>query len=556
MSNNIIKYTILGFVVIGMLWSCTQNLDLEPRTSLSEATFWQAPNDFKSATNRYYGTLLPGHGPSDANSDITYENGQNSTSAGTLIPSENDGTWNSSYTKLRQINTMLQKAEEYNGDPSDIATSVAEGKFFRAYTYFRLVERFGDVPYFDRPLTGLEDEAISNPRTPRETVISNVLQDLDESIAALPMQSDLSGSDVGRITQGAALALKARVALFEATWAKYHGTSGNVDQLLDLAIAAANQVIDSDQYALFVYAPAPEESHLQSYMLPGNDSPEQILARRYHPDVQGHAWGHWLCCGGRGDATKKLADMYACTDGLPIDISPLFQGYDTPTSEYENRDYRMANTIALPGSNQISRANQDGADQVYPRITGDEQTGYRVRKLVSVDPDGFIWGRNHEFKHVLKYSEVLLNLAEALYEKNGAITDTDLNRTINLLRDRGGVAALTNALASDNGLNMRDEIRRERTIELAYDGFRLSDLRRWKTAVDELNQHIRGVNLGNGSWNEIFPDVDTSYPMDADGFRIVEDASTRQFADKNYLFPLPTQQIQLSDGVLTQNPGW
>lgn len=560
MKRNIKTYTkkycaILLLAILGFS-SCTQDLDLAPRTSLSDASFWNTSSDFKLATNRYYRSLLPGHGASDANSDITYENGQNGTSAGTYVASENDGTWNNTYRELRQINTMLQKATEFTGNQSEIAASVAEGKFFRAYAYFVLVARFGDVPYLDKPLSGVDDANLFSPRTARETVVANIIKDLDEAAPDLPKQSTLTGSDVGRITQGAAWALKARVALFEATWVKYHGTAGNVANLLDQSITAAKAVINSGEYELFKYTEAPEESYLQSYMLPGNDSKEQILARRYHPDVSGHTWGHWLCCGGRGDATKKLSDMYVATDGLPISVSPLFQGYGTLLSEYENRDWRMTNTIALPGSNQISRGNQDGSAQVYARLTGDEETGYRIRKLVSVDPDGFVWGRNHEFKHVLKFSEVLLILAEALYEKDGSISDADLNATVNLLRARGGVAELTNTLVTTNGLNMLQQIRNERTVELAYDGFRFNDLRRWKTAVVELNEHIRGVNIGNNSWDVQFPGVSTLFPTDADGFRIVEDKSTRQFSEKYYLYPLPTQQIQLSEGTLEQNPDW
>ena len=166
---------------------------------------------------------------------------------------------------------------------------------------------------------------------------------------------------------------------------------------------------------------------------------------------------------------------------------------------------------------------------------------------------------------MLKYSEVLLNLAEALFEKSGAISDGELDNTINKLRTRGGVAKLTNALVAANGLDMKTEIRRERAVELAYDNHRLNDLKRWKMAVTELNQDIKGVNIGGGAWDNakdkagklIFKDISKGkLPKDADGFKIVEPKANRKFSEKNYLFPLPTQQIQLSNGVLTQNTGW
>lgn len=562
------KYAML---LLAVLFACTQDLDLKPRTQISEKNFWKQANDFKQAANQYYVTLLPQHvtiGGIDDNSDLTYGTEQNVVGAGVNVASENDGIWNSRYVELRQINTMLTKAAEYAGDKSEIATSVAEGKFFRALAYFQLVIRFGDVPYFDRPLTGLDDELLKKPRTSRETVITNVLKDLDEAAPDLPLQSKLSGTDIGRVTQGAAYALKARVALFEATWAKYHGTKGNVNNLLDQSIAAARAVISSGEYELFEYAADKKESYLQSYMLPGNDSKEQILARRYHPEVGGHALGHWLCCSSFGDGTKKLADMYVCTDGLPISKSKLFKGYGTMTSEYKNRDLRMSNTFTIPGSTGLkyrSRDNADGSQPVFSVLTTAAAAGYKVRKLVAVDEEGFVWGQCSEFKHVLKYSEVLLNLAEALFEKSGAISDGDLDATINKLRARGGVAKLTNALVSANGLDMKTEIRRERAVELAYDNHRLNDLKRWKMAVKELNEDIKGVNIGGGAWDNakdkagklIFKDISKGkLPKDADGFKIVEPKANRKFSDKNYLFPLPTQQIQLSNGVLTQNPGW
>ncbi len=562
MINKIIKncrktgrvvYLVLLVLMIITTNSCSKSLDLAPTDALTDATFWNTSADFRLAANGFY-FALPGHGASDANSDITYENGPNSTSRGTNTLPDTDNNWRNAYSDLRDLNKLIVEGAAYEG-ADDISRWIGEAKFFRAYTYFNLVKRFGDVPYYDAPVAAADEEALQASRTSREQVILSVIQDLKDAAAALP--PSVSGGDLGRITKGAANALLARVGLFEGTWVKYHGTSGDASMLINESITAAEAVISGSEYELFEYGPDLTLSHYNSYMLPGNDSSEQILARRFHPDVSGHPWGHWLCCGGRGDATKKLADMYLSVDGLPIEQSPLFQGYDTPTSEWQDRDYRMSNTLMVPGSYQINRQNRDGANQVYPRVQSDEETGYRVNKLMSTDPDGFIWGRNHEFKHILKYSEVLLTLAEALYERDGSISDTDLSRTINLLRDRGGVVDLTNAFAIANSLNVLDEIRRERTVELAYDGFRLDDLRRWKTAVAELGESIRGIEIGNGSWDAIFPGLSTSsIPVDSDGFIVVENATSRVFSDKNYLSPIPAQQIRLNPNLEPNNSGW
>ncbi len=545
---------LLTASILFLVTSCTKNLNLLPTNALSDETYWTNSSNFKRAANAFY-FRLPGHSFADSNSDISWQNGINGVSSGTNTISVNDGNWNAAYRNLLEINKLLLQASNYEGG-DDISRWVAEAKFFRAYNYFNLVLRFGDVPYYDTPIDPTDEEALNAPRVGRDVVVKNSIQDLKDAVPDLPLQEAITGDDLGRISRGAAQALLARVALYEATWVKYHQVSGDAQTLLNEAISAAEAVISSGQYELFVYQPDPSLSYFNSYMLPGNDSKEQILARRYHPEVGGHAHGHWLCCGGRGDGTKKLADMYLSKDGLPISKSPLFQGYTAYTSEWENRDLRMSNTLMLPGSNQVNRNNQDGANRVYPQITGSEETGYRVNKLVSNDPDGFVWGRNHEFKHILKFSEVLLNLAEALYERDGSISDDDLDRTINLLRSRGGVSPLTNALATTHDLDILTEIRRERTVELAYDGFRLDDLKRWKIAVEELSHPIRGVQIGNGSWDEVYSDVMDVRSTDSDGFIVVQEKENRNFGEKNYLFPIPTQQIQLSDGNLTQNPGW
>jgi hypothetical protein len=151
-----------------------------------------------------------------------------------------------------------------------------------------------------------------------------------------------------------------------------------------------------------------------------------------------------------------------------------------------------------------------------------------------------------------------LILAEAIYEKNGSISDQDLDRTINVVRSRVNMPPLTNAFVLANGLNMLDEIRRERTVELSFEGYRRDDLRRWKTAETVLPQFIKGVKFVGTEYQTKYPDLvpGTDIQVDNNGFIIAEDAGSRQFLPKHYLDPIPLQQIQLSNGTLLQNPGW
>ena len=118
--------------------------------------------------------------------------------------------------------------------------------------------------------------------------------------------------------------------------------------------------------------------------------------------------------------------------------------------------------------------------------------------------------------------------------------------------------ALTNAHVTANNLNMRDEIRRERTVELAFEGFRRDDLRRWKLAETVMPMALKGVKFVGTEYQTRYPDltVGVDIQVDANGFIIAEPAGSRQFVAKHYLMPLPLQQIQLSNGTLDQNPGW
>jgi hypothetical protein len=180
-----------------------------------------------------------------------------------------------------------------------------------------------------------------------------------------------------------------------------------------------------------------------------------------------------------------------------------------------------------------------------------------IRKFLDETIEATQFQGEYDFKE-FRYGEVLLILAEALYEQNGQISDVDLDRTINVLRNRVNMPALTNAFVTANGLNMLDEIRRERTVELAFEGFRRDDLRRWKMAENVLPQALRGVKFVGTEYQQKYPDLNigTDIQVDGAGFIVAEPAGSRQFLPKHYLDPLPLQQIQLSKGTLTQNEGW
>ena len=539
------------FLLILSLAGCKKTLDLTPQDQISDASFWKTPGHFELAANDFYYALQEVPQYIDLNSDIAFGTGANPVSDGSYLPQSNSPIWDNAYKQIRSVNYLLQKAPE-SGLGTSIDRWVGEASFFRAYNYWKLVKTFGGVPKIDKVLDVTSSE-LYTPRSTQAAIIDFILSDLDNAIGKLPTQSQLTGDELGRVTMGAALALKARVALYQGTWAKYHN-EGNAAKYIDMAIDASEKNIASGEYALYTDKGA--DSYKYLFILQGDDSKEVILARRYYINRATHNWTRELWFNYMVP-TKNLADQYLSSDGLPIDKSPLFQGYNTETSEFQNRDPRMSMTFIVPGTSIFFEGGL--MQPTYPGFSGSNatHTGYMIRKFLDETIEATQFQGEYDFKE-FRYAEVLLNLAEALYEKNGSISDNDLNRTINVIRNRVNMPALTNAFVLANGLNMLDEIRRERTIELAFEGYRRDDLRRWKTAESVLPQALRGVKFVGTEYQQKYPDlkIGTDIQVDNNGFIVAEPASARQFLPKHYLDPLPLQQIQLSKGTLTQNPGW
>jgi hypothetical protein len=538
-------FTMLMFI------GCNESLDLTPKDQISDVSFWKTSDHFKLAANDFYYRLQQVPQYIDINSDIAFGTGSNEVSNGSFVAQANYDLWDNSYEGIRAANYLLDKAAQSELG-AEIDRWVGEALFFRAYHYFNLSKSYGGVPKIETVLD-VTSEELYTPKSTQREIIDFILSDLDNAISKLPKQSELDGSELGRVTHGAALALKARAALYQGTWMKYHG-EGDGAAYLDEAISAAEETIASGEYALYNEKGAASYKYL--FILEGDDSKEVILARRYYANRVTHNWTRFLWFNSM-IPTKNLADLYLATDGLPITQSPLFQGYDQFESEFQNRDPRMAMTFIVPGSEIFA----DGGvwAPTYPGFTGTNatQTGYMLRKFLDETLEATQFLGQYDFKE-FRYGETLLILAEAVYEKNGQISDADLDRSINLLRARVNMLPLTNTHVNANGLNMLTEIRRERTVELAFEGFRREDLRRWKIAEDILPQAIKGVKFEGTEYEQTYPDlqIGSDIQVDSEGFIITEPAASRQFLPRHYLDPIPLQQVQLSRGTLVQNAGW
>ncbi|MGV8093630.1 MAG: RagB/SusD family nutrient uptake outer membrane protein [Mangrovibacterium sp.] len=539
---------VLAFIFPG----CEKSLDLMPKDQIADETFWQNSDQFKLAANDFYYKLQDVPNYTDLNSDIAFGPGSDAVSNGSYLAEANYAVWDTAYVGIRGTNYLLEKSRQYTGE-EDLSRWVGEAYFFRAYFYWNLVKKFGGVPLITSVLT-IDSEDLYKPRSTQQEVIDFIIANLDSAVERLPKQSELADNELGRVTQGAAFALKARTALYQASWVKFH-EGGDASALYTDAIEAAEQVVASDEYELFTQPNNSGYKYL--FILRGDDSREVILAKRYYINRITHNWTRELWFNAMVP-TKNLADLYLATDGLPVDESPLFEGYEELDSEFANRDPRMAMTFIVPGTTIYA----DGGVWAitYPGFIGTNAThsGYMLRKFLDETLDATQFQGSYDFKE-FRYAEVLLILAEALFERDGAISDGDLDRTVNVIRNRVNMPPLTNAHVSGNGLDMRTEIRRERTVELAFEGFRRDDLRRWKTAETVMPQAIKGIKFVGTEYEQRYPGIRIGIDIrvDGNGFIEVEAAASRRFlADKHYLDPLPLQQVQLSKGTLTQNPGW
>lgn len=552
-------------------------LDLEPKTQLADTNYWQTPEHFKLFATQFYGwsadfKQLDAGVHSDVRSDLrtgitldVYSNGTNS------IPSS-DKTYTDNYNRIRQTNILLQKAENY-ANVSDIATSIGEARFFRAYCYFELLQVYGDVIITRTPLDVISPE-MRKARNPRGEVADFIIEDLQEAARLLPSVKEISNSDEGRLSGQAANAFLSRVALYEGTWQKFRNGGENNERsrtLLDIAAKAAHDVMESGFFELFAPAELGTQAYKYLFILENDKSnpaglgksanKEYIFTRRHHPTL--NSIGFNITQGRLGNAvyvTRKLANMYLQSNGLPID--PKTWDYSKPESEFANRDNRMNNTLMIPGQTYWGtgggRINWSGdakevANASHKNFMPKTGTGYFPQKWCC-ERDGVPTGMEAYDYPIIRYAEVLLNYAEAVFERDGKISDEDLGISLNLTRKRVNpeMPDLTNDFVAKNGLDMRTEIRRERTVEFYDENFRLDDLKRWKTAETEMPMNLTGVKWKGTEYERKWPDA-SSKTMDADGCIIHEQG--RVWQNKHYLYPLPADQLKLNP-EMEQNPEW
>lgn len=551
---SIINRVRVGVLVLSLhvLWSsCMNELDNKyDETQVTDASFWKTEAHLKMGVTYLY-TYLPGITENNgANwSDDGRSTGSNSISDGSRLVPSSSGDYTENYRLIRAVNTILEKAITMDLEQGLKDKYMAEARFFRAYAYGELLKRFGGVPIVTKTMDA-GDPVLTAPRGTRDEVTDLIYADLDYAIQFLPEASATKSTDYGRVNKNVAQALKVRVALFEGTFAKYHQV-GDANKHLLLAKNAASDIISTGYFKLFTYTTNAAQSYYYLFQKEGNGfaNKEVLLPRLYGKDmadkISTHNYSRNLEQGAI-TPTRYLVDAYLYKDGLPRfgpNRSPLYKPSVGTLTEFENRDPRLAMTVFKTGDEYI-----DGGK--YRPMFSFTQTGYKTFKYFN----NLDWVNQTSFNEhkVIRYPEVLLSYAEAVYELEGSISDNDLDKSLNLVRARAGMPKLTNGFVTANSLNMRDEIRRERRVEFALEGnHRYWDIIRWKIAEQVLPLPTLGIQYFESEYAQ-----KPTVSLTPEGYVIAQAASTRKFDPKrDYLWPLATVELGLNP-ALTQTAGW
>lgn len=600
--------------------SCEGFLDKFPETSLSPETFYTSEKELELATNGFY-TMLPSpDNTTDGalqDNDLEYHVALSSLQMGNRS-AENESWSSSTWSNLRALNYYLEHS--VNCTSEDIRKKYdGVAYFFRAMFYYEKVRKYGDIPWYDHVISANDKASLYRARDSRGFVMQKIMEDLDKAIEGLPATW---AEGVYRINKYAAYAFKSRVALFEGTWRKYHDVPDEIytkedgtqmtlssEYFLTQAADAAKAVIDYGKYKMYKGETIVKgQPYRDFFVLEDAETSETILSRRYlYTDEMNIRHGvQFKYKNQRHSLTRALAYHYLMADGTPFQSQ---EGWQTMqyNQEFKNRDPRMAQTIAAP---DYVAVGTDASTKYYPSCKDYDRSGYRPIKYFSDDThDGA--GTSTTDYAIFRYGEVLLNYAEAKAEL-GEADQTVIDQTVNVIRARVGMPALDVVKANgtpdaflssyytdkhldgpDKGLIL--EIRRERTVELVNEGFRLWDMLRWHEgqqlcpASNTLGPGFIGCwfpGLGEYDMNNdgtpdlcIYtgskPSTDCENTLDVSegkentlsegtsGYLIQFKDQTYKWEEKDYLYPIPVKQIQIypkdeatGESVLTQNPGY
>lgn len=595
---------LIGIMFLSLTGCSEEFLDKLPLDQLTEATTFTTNSNFETFSWGFYDTFEGYHASErisflqEMESDLVVNN--NGTQGSSMffqrrtVPATS-GRWTAPYVQIRRANLMLENIE--NGQLSDAEKGHwrGVGLFFRAWQYINLVRYYGGVPWIDKVLNS-DDEALFGPRDSRETVTTNILNDLLAAEATINIAGD--GISINRDVVRAVIS---RFGLIEGTWRKYHGLGGE-QQFLQASVNASTALI-ADHPTLH---PNYDEV-FNSENLSGKNG--ILLYKAYEFAILTGNYSHYNRSSiGNEDLTKKMADKFLMLDGETIHTSPLFDGEQDVYDEYRNRDTRMYINTTPPYRVDTGGKNQDTfnylpdgsefaangktytinneyvdlmanlSDDTHKTLPDINWRGLVVRSVphfrffneghgYNITYSGYNF---HKFYNkisrlqsqdshdapLFRMGEVLLNHAEATFEL-GQFDQSVADATINKLRDRGGVAHLNIASIVPDPTRDADvdpvlwEIRRERAVEYLGEGFgRAYDIKRWGKLVEYGAQEKTGRYIVGSDYNNKVPIMNGA----SEGY-VKMFGTPLGVPAHYYLDPVPSDQIVLNP-ALEQNPGW
>ena len=542
--KNKILYIIASVMLTGFT-SCSDFLDRYPTEELSDGSFWKTKTDAEMAVSDIYRCLPTWDIDEDINSDnavhgIKWANGN--VSKGVYDPA--DQGWSGDYGYIRRCNLVLQKLEEMELSQSDKEPIAGQAYFFRGYIYFELIRKFGDVPYIDQPLKLTDVEDIT--RTSKDEIYTKIMADFDKAFSYLP--EEWPATQWGRITKGAAMAMKARAALYFGNW--------------ETAAPAAKSVMDLNKYDL--YDKENTGKYQELFWEKTDGCEEIILAVQYNaPDKTNYLIG-WECFptkgGGGLNPTQSLVDAVEDSEGAPISKSKIY----SEKNPFANRDPRLEVNVLHDGEEmygvtiKVAPLKSSGSTGIAQH--GDATaTGYYQQKWLdpSIDPQSAGWEMGKDWV-TIRYAEVLLTYAEAKNEVSPL--DDSAFEAVNQVRRRVGMPELQKTDATKPTYcatqdDLRQRIRNEWRVEFALEGGKRQwDIRRWGIAKDVLNAPFLGIKY------KMVDDAVNADPKDGGKVCVLYEGDNVKLAgsryeDHNYIYPIPQSEIDLNP-KLTQNPGY
>ncbi len=556
---------LLGFG----LTSCDDFLDVALVDQIEDAEYWQTEDHIRIYANGFYPSYFTGYSGNygynekltDNFSDVTQTNWPY------LVVSGTDASY--TYAYVLRANYFLAGVDRVaNIDDAARAHWTGIGRLFRGIEYSDLSFRYGDSQWYTTRINSTELDSLYKPRDSREkVVIPNVIADLRYALENIREEQDEL-----LVNKYVAAAMIARAMLREGTFLKYHGRDAELARkCLELAKDACLTVMNSGKYSLASdYA-----SLFCSDDLAGN--PEVLLYKRYIDTKNGHSVLNYNYLQPQAGPNRDFADSFLASDGLPVYEKDRFYCPKTAEEYFADRDPRLS-MIIRPDKYYI--AGEDVAGAAYSR-SGFSMCKYMDRALEGTSDQLYTANaKNVTDCPQYRLGEILVSYAEICYEL-GNLTQADLDKSINVLRARKGVEMpalqiINGQPAVDGNIYddpMRDtdvpailwEIRRERRVELAFEGSRLDDLKRWKKLIYCWSEYNPAIEVGAWIAYADFPKADQTKAVlpagETEGYLVVTPVANRRPAPqaRDYIRPIPTDQIQLfkQNGYeLEQNPEW